>query len=146
MTAGSMRRPTASLSGVGLVGRFALGLWMLADFVVWGFAAATSWAAGLGLGVGAAVVVATVWGRYVAPKAARRLRDPARLVLEVALFGLATVALASAGHLIAAVALAVAYVADTALLIALGQRRDEERPPTQQGPHGGSRSPVRRRA
>ena len=79
---------------------------MLAAFVVWGFAAATNWAVAVGLGVGAAVVVATTWA-YVAPKATRRLRDPARLALEVALFGLATVALASAGHLIAAVALAV---------------------------------------
>ena len=40
-------------------------------------------------------MAALVWGRWVAPRASRRLPDPARLVLEVSLFGatLATVLL-----------------------------------------------------
>jgi hypothetical protein len=124
VTIASMRLTTPTASAIGLAGRFALELWMLASFVVWGFAATTNWAAALGLGLGAAVIAATAWGRYVAPKAARRLSDPARLVFEVALFSLATLALTAAGHHIAAISLAVAYVADTALLIGLGQRHN----------------------
>jgi hypothetical protein len=118
-----MRRTTATASAIGLAGRFALELCMLAAFVVWGFTVAPNWVAAVGIGVGSAVIVAITWGRFVAPKAAARLRDPARLALEFGLFGLATVALRSAGHHIAAIALAAAYVADTSLLIALGQRR-----------------------
>lgn len=119
-----MRVVTATASAFGLAGRFALELCMLGAFVVWGFTAAIGRVAAVCLGVGAAVIAATVWGRYIAPKAARRLRDPARLALEVVLFSLATVALASVGHHLAAVVLAAAYIADTALLVALGQRHN----------------------
>jgi hypothetical protein len=119
-----MRVTTATASAMGLAGRFALELWMLASFVAWGFVATTNWPAAIGLGLGSAVIVATAWGRYVAPKATRRLSDPGRLAFEVALFSLATLALTAAGHPIAAISLAVAYVADTALLIALGQRHN----------------------
>jgi hypothetical protein len=38
------------------------------------------------LGIALPVVAAGVWGRWVAPRAPRRLRDPARLGVEVTLF------------------------------------------------------------
>jgi hypothetical protein len=44
------------------------------------------------LGIGLPVVAAAVWGRWVAPRAVRRLSDPARLTVEVVLFAGALVA------------------------------------------------------
>ena len=57
------------------------------------------------LGLLAMFAVAAVWGVLVAPKAGRRLDDPLRLALEVALFGLAGVGLAAAGYPAAGIAL-----------------------------------------
>ena len=62
------------------------------------------------IAVGAIVLVAGVWGMFISPKAARRLDDPARFVVEVVLFGGAAFALAATGKpvLAAGFALAVA--------------------------------------
>jgi Protein of unknown function (DUF2568) len=60
------------------------------------------------LAVAAPGAAAAAWGRFVAPRSARRLRDPARLVLEAVLFGAATLALVLAGHPAAATVLAAA--------------------------------------
>lgn len=43
--------------------------------------------AGVVLAMSLPLVAATVWGFWVAPRARRRLDDPARLLIEVALFG-----------------------------------------------------------
>ncbi len=69
-----------------------------------------SWA----LAVALPAVAAAVWGRWVAPRAARRLSDPARLGVEVILFGAAAAALAGA------VRGAGATVAGAVLLLAYG--------------------------
>ena len=67
------------------------------------------------LGIVAGVVVIAVWGAWVAPKAKRRLPDPARLIVELAIFALATVAFAEVGQTVAAVVFAVASLATAAL-------------------------------
>ena len=43
-------------------------------------------------------VAIAVWGRWVAPRARNRLRDPARLAVEVALFGVTVVGLVAFGQ------------------------------------------------
>ncbi len=63
-------------------------------------------------------------GRWIAPKARRRLRDPARLALELVLFALAAGALIGAGLAAAGIALGVAYGVSLGLLLAFGQRGD----------------------
>jgi hypothetical protein len=62
------------------------------------------------LGVVAALAVAGVWGLWIAPASRRRLADPLRLGLEIALFAGVAVALASAHRVGPAVALAVVGV------------------------------------
>jgi hypothetical protein len=62
------------------------------------------------LGIVAGAVVIAVWGALVAPKARRRLRDPLRLVVELAIFGLATLAFAEVGQTVIAIVFAVAAV------------------------------------
>jgi hypothetical protein len=67
------------------------------------------------LGIVAGAVVIAVWGALVAPKARRRLGDPLRLVVELAIFGLATVAFAEVGQTVIAVVFAVAAVVSAGL-------------------------------
>jgi hypothetical protein len=49
-----------------------------------------------------------VWGAWVAPKAKRRLPDPLRLLVELAILALATVAFAELGQTALAIVFAVA--------------------------------------
>ena len=75
-----------------------------------GLVAGAFWAAtstALPLAVVVAVLLVVTWGAFVAPKAANRLDDPARLALEVVLFAAVSVGLVVAGHLVAGLALAV---------------------------------------
>ena len=65
-------------------------------------------------GLLAMVAVAAVWGVLVAPKANRRLDDPACLGLEVVFFVFAGVGLVAAGYAAAGAALVVAGVAAAA--------------------------------
>ena len=66
------------------------------------------------VGVLAMIAVAAMWGVLVAPKAGRRLEDPLRLWLEIALFALAGVGLAAVGNPVAGIALAVVGVVTAA--------------------------------
>jgi hypothetical protein len=81
--------------------------------------AAAAWAAGARMhspapaalvGAAAGLIVATVWGLWVAPASARRLPDPARLVLEVVLFAGVAAALLGVHYVVPAVLLAVVGV------------------------------------
>lgn len=56
---------------------------------------------------------AAVWGAWVAPRAKRRLDDPARLAVEVVLFGLGCAGLVATGAPVAAAVLAAAYLVST---------------------------------
>ena len=67
-------------------------LGLLAAAAVGGWGLANGW-----LAVALTVAVATLWGLLVAPKAKRRLSDPARVILEVALFVIGGALLAAAG-------------------------------------------------
>jgi hypothetical protein len=51
-----------------------------------GGAALAAGTAGLVLAVSALVVAASIWGAWIAPRARRRLDDPLRLLVELALF------------------------------------------------------------
>jgi hypothetical protein len=101
--------------------RFLLELAALGSLAYWGFAehgGAVQWVWGLG----APLLVAVVWGRFVAPKASHPASDPARLLLEVAVFGSGAVALAAADATVLAVILAALATAHLALTFLLGQR------------------------
>jgi Protein of unknown function (DUF2568) len=62
------------------------------------------------------LVVAAVWGIWIAPKARRRLPDPARLVLELVVFGAASTAFISVGQPVVAVIFAIVALL-TAVLV-----------------------------
>ena len=73
-------------------------------------------------GVVGALGFVTLWGRYVAPRSSRRLRDPARVLLEIGLFGAAAVALSVLSTVVVAGVFAAIVALNELLLFALGQR------------------------
>ena len=102
--------------------RFFLELSALAAVAYWGWSehdGVLRWV----LVVAAPLAIALVWGRWVAPKAKHPAVDPARLGLEVLVFGSAVAALVDADELVQAVILAVAAAVHLALTFLLGQRR-----------------------
>jgi hypothetical protein len=58
-------------------------------------------------------VAGVVWGLFVAPRARRRLEDPARLAVELALVLVTAALLVVAGHWVFAVVVAALYAAGT---------------------------------
>ncbi len=98
-----MNARPASVSPVKMgndVVRFALELAALASFAVIGWSLAPGalrWAAV----VVVPVCAAAVWGRWMAPRSPRQLRDPLRLVVEVLFFLAAFGGLIAVGHAVA---------------------------------------------
>jgi hypothetical protein len=102
--------------------RFILELLVLVALAVWGFSVSNELLIQLALGIGAPAVVIAIWATVVAPRAERRLEDPARLVLEVVVFGAGVLALIAAGHVIPGVFLGLASAISLALMLVWGQR------------------------
>jgi len=61
------------------------------------------------------VVAAAVWGLFIAPRAHRRLPEPARFLVEFALFAATGVVLVLVGWVISGIVLAVAGIGVAAL-------------------------------
>ena len=70
---------------------------------------------GVLLGIALPLVVVAIWGAFVAPRARRRLRDPARFAVELVIFAAATAALVAVDQVVLAVVYAVVAVATAAL-------------------------------
>jgi Protein of unknown function (DUF2568) len=112
----------AAVKAINLGVRFTLELCALAALAAWGWQLAeAAWARTL-LAIAAPLVAAVAWGAWVAPKAARRLPDPARLAVEALVFAGATAALLSMHHVALALALVLVYVINVVLLFELRLR------------------------
>ncbi len=101
--------------------RFLLELCLLAAFGYWGAAATGSTVANVVLAIGVPLGVCVVWGSFVAPRAARPLSTVPWIVVQLVLFGLAWVALASRGEEILGAALFAVTAINLAILVALGE-------------------------
>jgi hypothetical protein len=66
------------------------------------------------VGLALPMLAVAVWGTFVAPRARRRLDDPARLVVEILLFAAAVAGLLYSGYVAFAVVLAVLYAVGAA--------------------------------
>jgi hypothetical protein len=112
----------AVLKGLNLAVRFLLEV---AALVALGY---SGWVLGPSTPVSVVLLVvlplagAVVWGRWVAPKSSRRLPDPTRLAVELAVFGAAALGLATAGQTRWAWGLVVVVAANEAALFAGRQR------------------------
>jgi hypothetical protein len=100
--------------------RFLLELALLAALAFWGFTTPDGALLKILLGVGAPVLAAAVWGMFLSPRAAMRVPGPRLVILEMALFAVAAMALSGAGQLTLAVVLAIAAVAQRVTLSVLG--------------------------
>ncbi len=100
---------------------FLLELCMLAALAYWGFQTGQTLLVRLVLGIGAPVLAALIWGRYMAPLSATRLTGAAYLVLKFVLFGLAALGLATTGQITLAIIFAVISVINQVLLFAWQQ-------------------------
>jgi hypothetical protein len=101
--------------------RFSLELCALAAVAYWGWSehgGVWRWV----LVVAAPLAVAALWGKTIAPKAKRRVRDPWRLVVELLVFGGAVAALLDADQPVLATVLGSAVALHLALTFALAQR------------------------
>jgi hypothetical protein len=96
--------------------RFLLELAMLVALGWVGGEIGSSWVIRVGLAIALPLVAAVVWGMFIAPKAPRRLTDPAKLLVELVLFSAASTGLAAVGYPLLAVVLAVLVVVNTAVL------------------------------
>ena len=96
--------------------RFILELCALAAYAYWGFKTGRGPVARIGLGIGAPLLAAVVWGTFVAPRAPVAVPAAVRLVLELAVFGSAVAALYAAGRPSLAWALAVTYAINRVLV------------------------------
>jgi hypothetical protein len=63
-----------------------------------------------------------VWGLFVAPRAKRRLPDPARLMVELAVFGAGVLAYVFSGNFFVGILLGTAAVISLALMFYWDQR------------------------
>src|SRR3954471_18571901 len=92
-----------------LLVRFLSEIGALVGFTLWGFHE-SGW-----FGVIPPIIAAAVWGRWMAPRSARRLEDPKRLAAEVVFFLAAASAFAEAeapvvGVVFAALAITCAVI------------------------------------
>ncbi len=111
--AGQQRDPDVPAVGVVAIVRFLSELAMLGALGYVGFqlvADDASLALQLGLALALPAVAAVAWWAWVAPRAPRRLSDPARLGVEIVLFAAAATGLVVLGQLWWAVVLAALYI------------------------------------
>jgi branched-subunit amino acid ABC-type transport system permease component len=77
--------------------RFLLELCMLAAVTYWGFKTQSGWLLKILLGIGLPVLIAVLWGMFIAPRATRPLSGAPRLTLELLLFASGAIALFASG-------------------------------------------------
>jgi len=87
------------LKGSNLLVRFLLELCMLAAVGYWGFKTNSGWAMKIIFGIGLPILIAVIWGLFLAPKATYPLRGVSHLALEVLLLASGAVALFASGRL-----------------------------------------------
>lgn len=88
---------------------------MLAALGYWGFKTGNGTVTQFLLCLGTPLLVAVVWGIFLAPASSKRLRGQAHLALELVIFGLAIVALAAAGQPVLAGIFVILYLINKVL-------------------------------
>ena len=86
-----------ALKLLNLAVRFLLELCMLAAVAFWGFKTQSSWVMKILFGIGLPVLIATLWGMFLAPKATRPLSGASFLTIELVLFSTGAFALFASG-------------------------------------------------
>ena len=114
-------RKMVALKWINLGVRFLLELCMLAAVGYWGFKTGSGWLLKITLGIGAPLLIAVIWGTFVAPKAAYPLHGFTLLALEAILFGSGVAALVTTKNYSLAWGFAVIVVINRVLMFIWGQ-------------------------
>ena len=109
--------PLDLLKSVNLGIRFVLELCTLLILGYWGFQTGEQTLTKLLLGIGSPFLLAIVWGTFLAPRSATRLHGPWSFLLEIALFGLAALALYSTGRVTITFAFGMLYLLNKILML-----------------------------
>ncbi len=110
------------MRSLNLVFRFVLEMLVLVVLFLLGVSISESLLFQVVLGLGLPAIVILVWGLFVAPKASRRLPDPARLVLEVVVWSLGALGLVLVAGLLPALLFGAAVAINLGLMFYWGQR------------------------
>jgi len=104
------------IQSANLIVRFLLEIAALFAVGYWGFNTGPTWLTKIILGLGAPLVIGLIWSRLGAPGAATPLSGWPRLLLEVAIFGLAALGLAAVHQPSLAIGLAAIFVVNRVLM------------------------------
>lgn len=106
-----------ALKVLNLAVRFLLELCMLAAVAFWGFETQNNWLMKVLLGIGLPVLIALLWGMFLAPKATHRLSGAPFFALELILFSTGTFSLFASGKPTLGWIYTITLVVNTILLI-----------------------------
>lgn len=96
--------------------RFFLEVCALGFFAYWGFQSSQSTLIKLGLGIGTPLLIAFIWGVFGSPAAPIPAKGFQRILLEMFIFGLATLALYSSGKTTLAIIYAITVILNRILI------------------------------
>ncbi len=88
----------SALKGINLGVRFLLELCMLAAVGYWGFKTHSSWAMKILFGIGLPLLIAVIWGYFMAPRSAHRLSGIPFTIMDFILLGSGAVVLYASGQ------------------------------------------------
>jgi hypothetical protein len=111
-----------TMRSLNLAFRFVLEMAVLVALFLFGVSVSESFIVQLVIGIGLPLLAMVVWGLFVAPKSARRLPDPARLVLESAVFGSGVLAFFLSGNVLLGILLGLAAAVSITLMFMWDQR------------------------
>ena len=86
------------LKALNLLVRFLLELCMLAAVGYWGFKTHSDWVLKIIFGIGLPILIAVIWGLFIAPRATYPLSGISYLAVELILLGSGAVALFASGR------------------------------------------------
>ena len=89
--------------------RFFIEIFMLGAFMYWGFHIDKGMLIKVLLGIGSPLLMAIIWGAFIAPKASFPVSVPVGVILQIIIFGLAGAALYFSGKQ----TIAVIFLADS---------------------------------
>jgi len=96
--------------------RFILEVCALVFLAYWGFQSSESILMKVVFGIGSPLIIAIIWGIFGSPAAPIPAKGLQRLLLEILIFGLATLAIYSTGKLTLAIIYAVIVIINRILL------------------------------
>lgn len=102
---------------INLAIRFFLELCALASLCYWGFQFWVNVYVKFVFGIGSPLLFAIIWGIFIAPKASLKLPEPYKVMLEIVLFGVTSVALYFVDQTTLAIVLGIVFIINRILII-----------------------------